>query len=102
MPRIATVVVGLLLLALRTLDAQPDAPRVRLIEDLRLDATAEDFPRVAQVYVALGDQTRALDWLERGVGTDPYLVYLGIDPTFRPLHAEPRFRVLLKKVGLDE
>ena len=52
MPRISPVVVGLLLLAFRTLaHAQPDAPRVRLTEDLRLDATAEDFPRVAQVYV---------------------------------------------------
>ena len=52
MPRIDPVVVGLLLLAFRTLaHAQPDAPRVRLTEDLRLDATAEDFPRVTQVSV---------------------------------------------------
>ena len=57
---------------------------------------------IAQVYVGLGDPRRALDWLERGVGTDSYLVYLGIDPTFRSLHAEPRFRALLKKMGLDE
>jgi DNA-binding SARP family transcriptional activator len=57
---------------------------------------------IAQVYVGLGDRRRALDWLERAVTTDMYLVYLRIDPTFRSLRAEPRFRALLKKVGADE
>jgi hypothetical protein len=31
--------------------AQIDAPRVRLVEDLRLDANAEDFPTVGRIYV---------------------------------------------------
>jgi hypothetical protein len=31
--------------------AQPTAPRVRIVEDLRLDATAEDFPAVGRIYV---------------------------------------------------
>jgi hypothetical protein len=31
--------------------AQIDAPRVRIVEDLRLDATAEDFPTVTRIYV---------------------------------------------------
>ena len=57
---------------------------------------------IAQVYVGLGDRRRALDWLERAVGTEMYPVYLGIDPTFRSLRAEPRFRALLRKLGLDE
>ena len=56
---------------------------------------------IARVYAGLGDRARALDWLDRGVGTDSYQVYLGIDATFRSLHAEPRFRALLKKIGLD-
>lgn len=34
------------------LEAQPEAPRVRLTEELRLDATAEDFPRVGAVAVS--------------------------------------------------
>jgi hypothetical protein len=49
----------------------------------------------------LADPGRALDWLERAVGPDMYVAYLGIDPTFRSLHAEPRFRTLLKTVGLE-
>jgi DNA-binding SARP family transcriptional activator/Tfp pilus assembly protein PilF len=57
---------------------------------------------IAQIYVGLGDAGRALDWLERAVGTDMYVGYLGIDPTFRSLHAEPRFRTVLKTVGLEK
>jgi tetratricopeptide (TPR) repeat protein len=57
---------------------------------------------IAQIYAGLGDPGRALDWLERAVGTDMYVAYLGIDPTFRSLHAEPRFRTLLKAVGLEK
>jgi TolB-like protein/DNA-binding SARP family transcriptional activator/Tfp pilus assembly protein PilF len=57
---------------------------------------------IAQIYAGLGDSGRALDWLERAVGTDMYVGYLGIDPTFRSLHSEPRFRTLLKAVGLEQ
>ncbi|HKP16474.1 MAG TPA: protein kinase [Gemmatimonadaceae bacterium] len=55
---------------------------------------------IAQVYVGLGERERALDWLERCVGREFFAVYLGIDPTFRSLHAEPRFRAVLKRLGL--
>ncbi len=62
----------------------------------------------ARVYAGLGDREKALAWLERAVATpgpfacSPFTVYVGIDPTFRSLHAEPRFQALLKKVGLQE
>ncbi|HEX9565069.1 MAG TPA: hypothetical protein VF981_13895 [Gemmatimonadaceae bacterium] len=36
--------------------AQPAAPRVRITEELRLDATAEDFPSVSRVFVGPGGQ----------------------------------------------
>jgi TolB-like protein/DNA-binding SARP family transcriptional activator/Tfp pilus assembly protein PilF len=55
---------------------------------------------IAEIYAGLGDSRRALDWLERSVGTDMQAGYLGIDPTFRSLHSEPRFGTLLKAVGL--
>jgi TolB-like protein/DNA-binding SARP family transcriptional activator/Tfp pilus assembly protein PilF len=57
---------------------------------------------IAQIYAGLDDSARALDWLERAIGTDMYVAYLAIDPTFRSLHAEPRFRTLLKTVGLEK
>ncbi|MGI9076391.1 MAG: tetratricopeptide repeat protein, partial [Gemmatimonadaceae bacterium] len=58
---------------------------------------------IAVVYAGLGEREQAVDWLERAVERgDFFMLYLGIDPAFRSLHAEPRFRALLKKVGLDK
>jgi hypothetical protein len=42
-----------------------------------------------------------LSWLERAAELRAgFMLYLAIDPTFNPLHGEPRFQALLKKVGL--
>jgi TolB-like protein/Tfp pilus assembly protein PilF len=54
-------------------------------------------------YAMAGDRARALDWLERsyaeGVAALPYI---GIDPVFDPLRAEPRFQALLRKMNLPQ
>ena len=57
---------------------------------------------IVQIYAGLGDRMRALDWLERGVESGAFMLYAGIDPTLRPLHAEPRFRALVRRLGLPE
>ena len=55
---------------------------------------------IAQVYVGLGAPESALRWLEREAETGDSMLYTGIDPIFRSLHAEPRFRAILKKKRL--
>jgi serine/threonine-protein kinase len=55
---------------------------------------------IAQVYVGLGEPESALRWLEREAETGDSMLYTGIDPFFRSLHAEPRFRAILKKKRL--
>jgi TolB-like protein/Tfp pilus assembly protein PilF len=57
---------------------------------------------IATVLMGLGEREQALDWLERSVAHGHWTIYLGINPNFRPLHAEPRFRAILKRVGLAE
>ena len=57
---------------------------------------------IAQILVGLGDRSGALEWLERGVTSGTFIVYLGIDPYFQPLHDEPRFQAILHRVGLDD
>jgi tetratricopeptide (TPR) repeat protein len=55
---------------------------------------------VARIYVALGDQTRALAWLEksyqdRSLGEFDLLVDAGLDS----LHSDPRFQDLLRRMN---
>jgi tetratricopeptide (TPR) repeat protein len=55
---------------------------------------------IAQIYAGLGEPVRAIDWLEREEQVGKAVLYAGIDPIFRPLHSEPRFRALLGRNGL--
>jgi serine/threonine-protein kinase len=57
---------------------------------------------LARLYIHLGQPAEALTWLERAYEErSGVIVYLKVDPHFDPLHGEPRYQALLKKVGLD-
>jgi serine/threonine protein kinase/tetratricopeptide (TPR) repeat protein len=58
---------------------------------------------IAAFYMMAGEDNKAVDWLEKGLKIhDPVLPYLGPAryPLIDPLRSEPRFQVLLRKVGL--
>lgn len=56
---------------------------------------------IATVYVGLGHNAEALSWLEKAYAErDTLLVLLKIDSRLSPLHADPRFQDLLRRVGL--
>jgi TolB-like protein/Tfp pilus assembly protein PilF len=56
---------------------------------------------VAMVYAGLGDTDRAFERLHVAFDEDyPYLEYLPSNPFFDPLRSDPRFEVLLKRIGL--
>jgi len=58
---------------------------------------------LALVYLGLGDNSRALDYLERALAADSQMMaWLGRDTMFDPLRREPRFRALLKKLNFTE
>jgi eukaryotic-like serine/threonine-protein kinase len=57
---------------------------------------------VAKVYLALGDRTAALRWLERAFEARSHsLVLLRIDPHFAPLRNDPAFQHLLERIGVS-
>ena len=58
---------------------------------------------IAVGYIGMGDHERALYWLERAAGEhDPSVaLYLRTDPVFDSLRPDPRFRRLLRRVGLE-
>jgi len=56
---------------------------------------------VAETYVLLGDKDQAFHWLERAYSEhDDEMVTLKIDTVWDPLRSDPRFKDLLRRVGL--
>ena len=56
---------------------------------------------LALIYVALGDQDRALDAVERGLHDGSQMIAsLNLDPGFDPIRNHPRFRAVSRAVGL--
>jgi eukaryotic-like serine/threonine-protein kinase len=57
---------------------------------------------IASYYAVIGDNARALDWLERAYSErDGTLVWLKVHPRLDGLRGEPRFRDLLARLRLD-
>jgi TolB-like protein/DNA-binding winged helix-turn-helix (wHTH) protein/Flp pilus assembly protein TadD len=54
---------------------------------------------IALIYVGLGDADRAMSWLDKAYGArfDPSILAF---PAFDPLRSDPRFKNLMRRVGL--
>lgn len=56
---------------------------------------------IATIYCGLGDNERALDWLERGYAAhDVRMTFLQVDRRWDALRADPRFAAILRKMRL--
>jgi hypothetical protein len=69
----------------------------KLEEGYAVDAAYQ----IAAIYAASGDVDSALTWLDRArEQRDSGLATIQREPVFRPLHGDPRYAELLKKIGL--
>ena len=71
------------------------------IEDMKKHSLHGYVPafNLAIVYLGLGDRQHALDYLEQAYAADSqWLCWLKEDRIFVPLHAEPRYIALMKKL----
>jgi adenylate cyclase len=60
------------------------------------------FFRTAYVHIGLGNNQLALDLLEKALDAHPpSMTHLRSEPIYARIQGEPRYRALLKKVGLD-
>lgn len=58
---------------------------------------------VATIYAALGDSNKAFDELEKSFEQhDWFLHQLKVDPFIDPVRLDPRFKEMLKRIGLPE
>jgi len=57
----------------------------------------------ALFYGGTGQKEEALLWLEKAYNShDTELTWLKVDPMFKPIHDDPRYQDLLKRVGFQE
>jgi tetratricopeptide (TPR) repeat protein len=83
----------------RTTDAQ------NVIDELNTLSEQRYVPpcRLAVIYASLGDNRQALDWLEKAVDArSGFLRDVKVEPAYNGLHSEPRFKELLRQMGLSD
>jgi serine/threonine protein kinase/Tol biopolymer transport system component/tetratricopeptide (TPR) repeat protein len=76
---------------------------LKIVEELSEQSKREHvWPyNIAVIYVGLGERDEALQWLEKAyLEHSDDLIYLKVDPIFDPLRSDPRFKDLLRRVGL--
>jgi len=76
---------------------------IRILDELNADSARRYVSplAVAAIYIGLAQPDRALDWIERAYPEhDDWLVWIKQDPVFEPVSESPRFRALLKRIGL--
>ena len=55
----------------------------------------------ATILIGLGENERALDWLERAYDERRgWLAYLTVNPVLDPLRGNPRFEAMVRTMGL--
>jgi len=76
---------------------------LQIVDELKSAAETDDdaLIRIAQAFVGLDDKERALEWLEKAYQRRlVWLRALKVDFTFDPLRSDPRFKDVLRRIGL--
>ncbi len=73
-----------------------------VLAELEADSTPWDTWFIAQIYAVLGEKDEAFRWLEAAYGppNHPYVPWIMHPPAFKPLHDDPRFGDLLRRLNL--
>jgi serine/threonine-protein kinase len=92
---------GALAVTYQRLGRRADAEALaRQLDERSAAGRAPAFAR-AEVAMALGHIDAAFRWFERAADErEPWVVYLAVDPIYEPLHADPRFGALVRRLGL--
>ncbi len=77
---------------------------LRVLKELE-SLAADDQPfasQIAALNVALGDKDIALEWLKRSfLAHEGALTWIKVDPRFEALRGEPRFKEIVRRMGLE-
>ena len=71
--------------------------------ETKFENKTADAKDIAVVYTGLGDKDKAFEWLEKAFAYRSFhLTTLNIEPLFDPLHDDPRWSDLKRRVGIPE
>jgi len=75
-----------------------------VLAELEADHTLWDTWFIAQIHAVLGEKDEAFRWLEAGCEPPhhPYVPWIKHSPAFKPLHDDPRFDDLLRRLNFPE
>jgi adenylate cyclase len=76
----------------------------RILDNLKSFAATRYFPaeEIAVIYIALGENDQAFEWLDRAFQEHSGSLHsIAMRPSFLKLHSDPRFPVILKRIGVD-
>jgi TolB-like protein/Tfp pilus assembly protein PilF len=92
------------LAAIQARSGRTDQARRTLDLAMKSPDFAKTHPtEVARVFSALHEEIRAFEWLENAVSQhESQICYIKADPWFKELRSKPRFRAILRKMGLDK
>lgn len=63
---------------------------------------ATEAEYIAGIYARLGDKEQAFTWLNRGLDASAIWFFIKDDPVWDPLRSDPRFAVILRRMGIPE
>jgi len=89
--------------AYATAGRRSDADRVLKMLSQRSEKSYVSAFDVATIYAGLGEKDKAFTWLDKAAAEhSSFLVYAKWEPRLDHLRSDPRFRQLLKRIGLPE
>lgn len=76
--------------------------KLQKIEESSAKTGIVSASNLANIYVRLGDREKAFFWFEKVFEQrDPFVLQFKVEPAFDPLRDDPRYAVLLRKMGLE-
>ncbi len=99
----APIAMGFWGYALATVGKREEALNVAKELEQKYAAKEMDGVRIASVYIGLGDKDKAFEWLEKDFqARRPTLIEMGTELEFRSIRSDPRYKDLLKRMGVPE
>jgi len=76
---------------------------LKILNDLKIISTQRGVSgEIALVYIGLGEKDLAFEWLDKAIGElSVVLLQIKVDPEFDTIRTDPRYNLVLKKMGLE-